>query len=218
MAEIKIEEIKPNHKTTYNNGAKIETIPKDAKEPVKKILSKDKIVSSKKPFSKRILSLFFGDDITDYKSYFIHDVLIPGCKSFAWDLLESTVFSDVTRSKTSYRGSRNIIDYARSYRGRYSEPSSRYKKKKNDGYEENGRIDPRNVILRNRRDAEEVVDYLQRRIEDCGSVSVAEFLSTMDLESRWTDNDWGWTDPNDIGLKKVSGGWLIDVAEMEQMD
>jgi hypothetical protein len=56
------------------------------------------------------------------------------------------------------------------------------------------------------------------RIGEYGQVSIAEMLDFMEITSNFNDNNWGWTRPNDIGIRRLNNGWLIDVAEAEPLE
>lgn len=201
----------------------------EAKErtKAKPVIKKDGIVSTKKPVSKKIVETFIEDDVKDVKNYFLKDVLIPGLKNGCLELLETMFFGETGRR----RGSR--------YRDRY-EPRSGYSsyyrrgdskddrrdrdrdrrgRRENDRYEaRNDRLDYRNIILRNRADANEIVEKMCERIDEFDACSVADFFDMLDLTSTYQDNNWGWTDDRDIRVRRVSSGFLIDVPEAKYLD
>jgi hypothetical protein len=43
-------------------------------------------------------------------------------------------------------------------------------------------------------------------------------LDLMEISGKYTDNNWGWTNKGEIGLKRVNNGYLIDVAEAILLD
>ena len=59
---------------------------------------------------------------------------------------------------------------------------------------------------------------MRRRIEEFDQVSVADMLDLMEMTGKYTDNNWGWTNPNDIGIRRVNNGYLIDVAEAKWLN
>lgn len=54
-------------------------------------------------------------------------------------------------------------------------------------------------------------------IREYDSVSVARLLDLFDLPGKYTDNNYGWTRPEDICVKRVREGYLIDVPEAEYL-
>lgn len=204
MAEIKKEIFKGE--TDYTRKDKKE------KKELKPIISSDKIVSTKKPFSKRMIKFFLDEDIEDVKGWLIHEIILPELKEMGRGVIANAFGID-------YKPSRSGDTYHRDYRAYYRGSGS---KKKNDGPKRDSRfddeVDYRNIILEDRRDAEELVDRMRYQIEYDGTISVAEFLNLLHLPSEWTDSDWGWNNPNDIGIKKVHNGFRIDVREARRID
>lgn len=208
MAEIKME--KPDA-VKYN--AKVENTTREKLEPV---VSKSKIVSTKKPMWKKAWDLFIGEDPKEFRKRMVQDVLIPGAKDAVFNMVHIGLYGEAASRRDSYPGSSIIRSYSKCYSSYRKENE---KKRKNDSYEQNEKIDYRNIRLENRIDAENLVDHMKDRIHDTGSISIAEFFDLLELPSKWTDNDWGWMDERDIGLRRVSGGnWLIDVAEARHLD
>lgn len=208
MAEVNMEDLRPNsHKYKADQ---------ERKEKLKSVVNKGNIVSTKRPFGKKLLDSFLTEDGDDIKTWLIVDVIIPGIKNTVLDMLQMAFFGE-TRS----RGSSKYNDYT-SYSSRYR--SSRYSNRDRDNrhnegrYESDDRFDYNNIILRNRDEAERVVEELRKRIRDYKCASIADLFDLLDLSSRYTDNNYGWTDERDIGIRRVSSGYLIDVAEVRYLN
>ena len=190
----------------------------------KPVINKDSIVSTKKPVSKKIVETFIEDDVKDVKKYFVQDVVIPGLKNGCLELLETMFFGETGRRRS--RGDRRDRYAPRSgYSSYYRRDNDRRSdrrdrdRRENDRYESrNDRLDYRNIILRNRADANEIVDKMIERIEEFDACSVADFFDMLDLTSTYQDNNWGWTDDRDIRVRRVSSGFLIDVPEAKYLD
>lgn len=212
MANIDVSNLEPNSHAYKAEKARNEAAQN--KEKTKPIISHDQIVSTKKPLSKKFAETFMTEDAKDVKTWLIMDVLIPGLKNTILDVISMMFFGEVdSRSRGSSsrdRGGRT------NYRAKYRSSSDRDdRRRREDRYESNDRVDFRHIILQTRNDAEDLVREMKRRIEDTGSVSISELLDMIDAaeSSRYTDCNWGWDDPRDVGLKRISSGWLIDVAE-----
>lgn len=215
MAEVNVEDFKPN---SNKYKAEHETEKKsNGKERVKvdPIIKKDSIVSTKKPFGKKMFNLFIGESLSDMRDYIINECIIPGIQDAILNTLSMAFRGETYHRSSSY--DRNHTPYSSFYRGRKSESEKkRDREHGRDRYEEDEKIDYRHIVLKNRKEAEDLVDYMKNRIYDTGSISVAEFLDMMELPSRWTDNDWGWKDERDIYVKSIRDGFLIDVPERQR--
>lgn len=205
MAEINMEELKPNSHR-YKAEQK-RAVSDQNRQPKKPVIRSDSVVNTKKSFGKKLKSAFFSQDLNDMKSWLFWDMIVPGCKDLILDIIDNMLGGE-DRSRRS--GGRT--DYANRYR--YNSSS---KKRKSNSHRRNedddDDVDYTNIILRNRRDAEDVVYEMHKRIRDNGTVSIAEFLDMIGLAGSFTDNDWGWDRERDINYRKVSSGWLIDVRE-----
>lgn len=215
MAEINIDSLKPNsHK--YKNEKRKE----EKEKKTSPIVDRSQIVSTKKPIGKKFAETFFSEDIKDIKDWLIKDVLLPGIQTTILDTI-SMMFFGVTNSNNKSRWSKTYNDDYTNYRSYYKSTNSKNIRSGNDrdnGYASDNRVDFRNIILRNRDDAENIIEEMRRRIRNENSVSVAELFDLIDIPGRYTDNNWGWDDERDIGIRRVSSGFLIDVAEPKYLN
>lgn len=209
MAEVNMEGLTPNSKKYRSEQAQ-----KD-KEKLKPVVKKDDIVSTKKPLGKRVISTFINEDSNDLKTWLFMDVIIPGIKNTILDMLQMAFFGEI--SSRGRGGSRNDrTDYSSYYNGNRSSYRSWYGSR--DRYESDEKLDYSNIILRNRAEAERIVEEMRNRIRNCNGASVADLFDLLDLSSKYTDNNYGWTDERDIGIRRVSSGFLIDVSEPRYLD
>lgn len=213
MADIDINSLEPNsHK--YKKE-KAENAVQKSREKISPVINKDSIVSTKKPFGKKLAETFMTEDAGDVKSWLIMDVIIPGLKNTILDMISMLFFGETnSRSRRNRRRDRDDrVNYSSYYRE--SSYDRREYRRKDDRYDSDDRIDFRNIIVRNRSEAERIIEAMRDRIRnsESESVSVAELLDLIDAPSRYTDNNYGWDDERDIGIRRVSSGYLIDVAE-----
>lgn len=219
MAEVRLEDIKPN---SYKSK---ETPVKEAPKATP-IVNKSAIVSTKKPLGQRFKDAFIAEDIADVRSWLIQDVLIPGAKNTILDMLSMVFFSKSGgRSASSYSFYRpkgygySGASYAPYYQSQYNGQAHSGIQRQDRSYvSHNAKVDYREVVLERRDDAQRVVDEMRGRIMEFGQVSIAEMLDFMEITSSYVDNNWGWTNPNCIGIKRMANGWLIDVAEAEPLE
>lgn len=208
MESADINKIQPNSHS-YNK----ESRKKPEKEKIDPIVKGDKVHISKKSPVEKFVKKFLKQDVEDLKSYIINDVIRPRITDLLLDTIEAALTGGSRRSRgrgyTSYSSIYRGSSYSSSRSSKKEEPARRY---------DNEKVDYKKIILTNRRDAEEVVDRLRDRIERYNEATVADLLQLIDAPSTYQDNNWGWKNPRDIGVQKVSGGFLIDVEEAEFLD
>ena len=223
MAQVSLEDIKPN-----SNAYRTQQKEKDGtKNPISPVVKRENIVSTKKPLSQKAAELFFGDDVDSLGGYVVREIVVPSLKNTFLDVMESIFMGGTRRNRgRGYGYSDGGYDYGYPYRtrsvygGRDSSRRDSYRDRdRDDRYEERDkRVDYRNIVVRYREDAEEIIDRMREAIDLYNQVSIAELYRLVDLPSAYTDNNWGWTDPRDIGIKRVSSGYLIDVAEARYLE
>lgn len=223
MVDIDVNSLEPNSHKYKSEKAKNEDSAKKSREKISPVIKRDQVVSTKKPFSKKIAETFMTEDTKDVKSWLIMDVIIPGVKNTILDILSMMFFGEIDSRSKRNRSGRNRDDdrtnYSSYYRSSSNNRRNSYRNRdRDDYYSSNDRIDCRDIILRNRSDAERVIQSMRDRIRDLGSVSVAEMFDLLDLEGTYTDNNYGWDDERDIGIRRVSSGYLIDTTEPKYLD
>lgn len=211
MAQIKM----PTNDTTKRPSSK-----KEERKREKPVISHDKIIRGKKPLSQKIAGKFIAEDVDDVKDYVLNDLIIPGVIDAFLDALAMLLGREGGYSKSSKRNRNGYRDYAGySYKGKSSSsrrdrdrPSRRRSRNEDDDIP-----DYNEIVIPDRKDAEEIVDRLHEHIDECGDVSIAEFFDMLDLTAPYTDNKWGWTRKSQIDIRKIRGGFLIDVDEVKYL-
>lgn len=201
MPVIDTSNLKPNS-YTYKNEEK----QQESKERPKQVI-KSSVVSTKKSLGQKFMSMFIKNDVDDIKSFIVKDVIIPGVGNAMLDVISMAFFGNTIRQ--SYNFKQSYTPYSKSYQN----VSSNYSYGNKNHYEENKNLDYRNIVLRDRCDAEAVLNEMHRRIEVYGYTTIGELFDLIGVAGKYTDNNWGWKDHNDLNLQRVSNGWLIKVSE-----
>lgn len=218
MANIDINSLKSNS-LTYKNSLdnKKDEKNEQEKEKIKPVIDKTKIASTKKPFGRKIMECFLPEDVKDIKTWFIKDILIPSTKDFIFDGISMIFYGEKSYGSSKKYGRYDYsskYDYSR----RYRDNDKKRRRDNDDYYTSEDNYDFRNIVIRQRQDAEMIIDEMIERIRKTGSVSIAEMFDLLDIPSRYTDNNYGWDDERDIGLKRVNAGFLIKVTEPKYLD
>lgn len=215
MATVNIEEFKPN-----SFKSKEEPAHTKERERLKPIVSKSAVVSTKKPLSQKFAETFITEDAANVKSWLISDVVIPGIKNTILDMLNMMFFGggSTYRRGGSYGSYYNYANKSNVSYGHWSSNQQTRSQPNNMTAPVDEKIDYRHIVLRDIRDANAIVDELWERIDRYNQVSVAELLDLANLTGKYTDNNWGWTDKREIGVRRIGGGYLIDVAEAKLID
>lgn len=212
MAEINVEDLKPNSRKYKAEEA---SRPEE-RERLKPVVKKENVVSTKKPFGKKMADAFLSEDVKDVKDYVIKDLIIPGIMNAIIDTLRMAFFGERDRRDERRRyDDRPPYSYSSRYRYGSSNRSSRREDRR---YESDDKVDYRHIVLDNRDDADRIVYELRDRIRDTGQATIGDLFDLVEVAGAYTDQHWGWKDERDIRVRRISSGYLIDVAEAVYVD
>lgn len=211
--------------------ASTETQPTETR-PVKHDIPKPKLSEGavvKKPsmWSKVVDTFLQGRNLEDVGTYVIKNVLVPTIIDGVANTLKTAVdgicygdarpgsASKYSNQKTNY--STSSISRPGSSSGRIVSSGGRQSSNQSTDYTARRSRGFEMIVISNRRDAEIVYDHMCDIIDKYDCVSVADyydsFEGTINVQARFTDNDWGWFNLNDVIIRHVPGGWIIDLPD-----
>lgn len=183
----------------------------------------NEVVAGKKPLGRRLRDMFFAGDGRSAAQSVIADVVIPQIKDMvaeaAREALERLIFGDrggSHRRSNSYRsGDRGYTNYGASYSRRVHPPRAAEDRRPNAALRMD---DIEYIVLKSRSEAEEVLDSMLAVIERYESVSIADLKNMISWTAEATDNDWGWDNLSSAQVRRVSGGYLLDLPKPQSLD
>lgn len=156
-------------------------------------------ITRKPSFMRRLGSTLFAQDIgeEDIKSYIVFDVIVPTIRDTIVDLTnnitEMIFYGSPRRVNNRRTSTQKGKPYRVSYDGYYDEP----KRSANTRQEY---TDYRDILLDNRKDAEDALIDIRNLAHHYNSVRVSELCEACGVSSNWTDNHYGWYEDD---LKRV---------------
>lgn len=173
---------------------------------------REKVVSGEVSIKKKSWwSSFISDDIGSIGSYVKNDLLIPRIKSIIVDIITGSTerFFGVG---SSARGRETSTAY---YKGANTAYNDKYKNSRSEQSSSRTKFNFKDIIFKERSDAEDVKDQLEAMIEQYGSAAVADlwdFLGKPE-EIDFTDNKYGWTigDIKDFKVHYVGNGYRLSL-------
>ena len=202
-----LDKYKPNSDRAKEETAKHTASPEE--KGVHKII--DPIEVRKPSKAREISGMFIKNDAKTVTDNIVFDVIIPSLTDMLLEGLHSAIdmfFGGRSSSRRSgryndRRGSR--ISYARYYddddrprkRHHYEEEPPRRQRYSN-------RVDE--IVVGSKWKAQEVLDDMERCIEEFDVVSVKDLYKMVGIEGDWTTDGWGWTDISDAYIKTLRGG------------
>ena len=207
----------------YQSNANKDRDPRDPK-PEKKIekVVTGEVVQRPKSIGHKFKNIFFGGDARAAARFVTSDVLLPALRNLIVDMtskgIERVVYgeSSYRRRPSDYRPriqyntpvyyrtpdprdvrGPNLPDQGRPYRTRRREPND--------------------IILGTREEADDVVEQLMDVLDKYQVVSLADLYATLGVEGSYIDNKWGWTYLNNLEVRQVREGYLLDLPPLEEI-
>lgn len=207
---VPIEPTRPTEVSLPGNTDKA----KEGASPEKKVIAKAKV--QKKSAIKEALRTFFAQDLPEIAEHLVIDVAIPAAKNAITDMvtqgIQQLLYGEVdsrrqpTSSYTSYsRSSRTNrgTGYYESHRTERREP----RQPKPTNIED--------LVFDTRGEAVDVIEFIAESIEQYGQVSVADLMSSVGIQPRYTDERWGWTTTDAFEIRQIREGWLVSADRPE---
>lgn len=189
---------------------------KEGASPEKKVIAKAKV--QKKSAIKEALRTFFVQDLPEIAEHLVIDVAIPAAKNAITDMvtqgIQQLLYGEVDPRRRPTSGYTSYSRSSRDYSSRAYYESRRTERR------ESRQSKPTNVedlVFDTRGDAVDVIEYVAEQIEEYGQVSVADLMSSVGIQPRYTDERWGWTTTDAFELRQIREGWLVSADRPEPL-
>lgn len=189
---------------------------KEGASPEKKVIAKAKV--QKKSAIKEALRTFFVQDLPEIAEHLVVDVAIPAAKNAITDMvtqgIQQLLYGEVDPRRRPTSGYTSYSRSSRDYSGRAYYDSRRTERR------ESRKSKPTNVedlVFDTRGDAVDVIEYIAETIDEYGQVSVADLMSSVGIQPRYTDERWGWTSTDAFELRQIREGWLVSADRPEPL-
>lgn len=213
MADIvPIEPTRPSEVSLPGNTDKA----KEGASPEKKVIAKAKV--QKKSAIKEALRTFFVQDLPEIAEHLVVDVAIPAAKNAITDMvtqgIQQLLYGEVDPRRRPTSGYTSYSSSSRDNRG------NAYYRSRGSDRRESRQSKPSNVedlVFDTRGDAVDVIEYVAEQIEAYGQVSVADLMSSVGIQPRYTDERWGWTTTDAFEIRQIREGWLVSADRPEPL-
>lgn len=204
---VPIEPTRPTEVSLPGNTDKA----KEGASPEKKVIAKAKV--QKKSAIKEALRTFFAQDLPEIAEHLVIDVAIPAAKNAITDMvtqgIQQLLYGEVDPRRRSTSGYTSYSSASRSDRGRgyYETRRSERRQPKPTNVED--------LVFDTRGDAVDVIEFIAETIEQYDQVSVADLMSSVGIQPRYTDERWGWTTTDAFEIRQIREGWLVSADHPE---
>lgn len=157
----------------------------------------------KPPVYKRLFGAFFQEDRSTLKEYFLMDILAPAFKRGFEDLVHVWLYGTGRRDDRYSSSARSSV----SYRDYYEARNKSGTRVISTGYNYD------DILLSSRMEAEKVLQSMDDLIDQYKILSVADYYELVGVDSKYTDNNYGWSDIKNARIVRVSDGYMIKLPK-----
>ena len=177
----------------------------------------------KKSMIHRLGKAIIEDSLDTVKERTFNDVLVPGMKMLIFDAvvdtLDAMIFGNSGIVPRSYQNrSRTFNGDRTSYSSYYNNHTNARPRKASKEKYGGHAMDPDDVIVSTRREANRVLNDLNGYIQEYGQASIATLYDLGDLDSDWTDDQYGWYSIRGAQIKHVPDGYLIVLPPTRELE
>lgn len=198
---------KPN-----SNRFKEEQREKEQDKKIEKVVT-GPVVTRKKNGLQKFADEFISEDAKNIKSYVFGEVLVPALKKLISDIVTDGVDMFLYGEKRS--GNKRSTADRVSYRNYYDRDSRSTRDTRATTYSGYSYDD---IILRDRAEAQEVLDRLDELMDNYGLVRVADLYDLVGVTGNYTDNKYGWTNIRNAEIVRVRDGYMIKMPRAVPID
>lgn len=185
----------------------------NSKKPKKRVAKGKVVVRKRKEPSP------MADSFSAAWGYICEDILLPAAKDMISDAVSGGVDQILFggERKTSRRKSHSSSSASFNYNSISSGRKTQRAERKHV-YRSRGAHDLTQYILDDRRDAEDVIDFLFSCLQDYEVATVSDFKGAVGVSPTYTDENWGWTELRGARAVRVREGYIIDLPNPKKLD
>lgn len=217
-------------KELYPSNSKLENPPKKKapEREIKPIVDADAVKVRKRSGLSKLMKSIFAGDARTISEYLMETVIIPKFQDILLDTInkggEYLVYGETKASRLSTNRRSSI----------YYSGIGREADRKLDRIERYGTLETREIgdsgnknydtdyysdlVFRDRRQAEEILSRMYEDLQDYECCTILSLKSMMGHHTTHTDEKYGWEDLTGSRIKKVRGGWLLELPRAKHLD
>lgn len=207
----------------YQGNANKDKEPGSKQEKVvEKVVTGDAVLVPK-GIGWKFRHIFLGGTAKQAARYVTGEVLLPALRNLVFDVVskgsERFIFGESSYRRPPPQEYGTRIQYNNPLRRPGPAMSQRLQPARlPDQYRSRpARRDTNDIVLATREEAELVVERLIDILDKYDVASMADLLDLLGLETQPIDNKWGWTYLNNVEVRQIRDGYLIDLPALEEI-
>lgn len=158
----------------------------------------------KKSIGHKLAETFFSESIDNVGEYVSTNIIWPSIKKLIVDGFTGAINMLFYGNGAGGASNPNVRTPQTNYAGMYNNRQAPSVRNRNLHVFDD-------VIFQTRQEAEEVLNGLGNLVAQYGAASVADFYALSNLDSAYTDRNWGWTNLTGTTITWMRDGYLINL-------
>lgn len=191
----------------------------DQPEKIERVTSGEAI-QRKRGIGRQFKETFIAGSARGAFDYVVMEVVIPAVRDTMADAIQSGFERLIFGESRTRRSGSSPPSYSNVGHVNYQGMSSnKPQTSRMLSRQSRARHDFGEIVLQNRREAEEVIDRMYDVLARYGSVTVATLYELTGIQASHTDEKWGWTSlAGSKAARQRNGGFLLDLPDPEPLD
>lgn len=179
------------------------------------------VVTRKKPLGRKFKETFFGGDFKTALRYVGAEVLLPAFRNLIYDTISEggkrIIYGESMRSsRNRYPDPRPRVTYNQPvFRGPRDDRTRAYLPDQPPHVVRQGRHEVNELIMTTREEAEKVLEMLIEIIDTYQVASVGDLYDLVGFPTTYVDQKWGWSYLNNVEIRQIREGYLLDLPPVE---
>ena len=178
----------------------------------------------KRGLGRKFRETLIGGTARETAEYMVQDVVVPAVRDMIFDAFESglhrLIYGESNRTRSNMPSSYSNVGHV-NYQGMStSRPTATHQTSERKlSRRSRSRHDFGEIIIENRREADDVLELMFEYLDRFGEVKVADLYEMTGIASSHVDHKWGWTSLQGAKLVRTRDGrFLLDLPEPSALD
>jgi hypothetical protein len=202
--------------------------PEPTERPKVERVTSNTAEQRKRGLGRKFRETFIGGTLRDTAEYMVSDIVVPAVQDLLYDSLEGglrrMIHGETNRPRP--RGPAAPTGYSSvghvNYQGYHkpppaaaaAQPSQRMLSRRSRGRQDFGEI-----VIEDRREAQDVIEQMFEVLSKFGVVYVADLYEMTGIQSSHVDYKWGWKTLQGAKARRLNDGrFLLDIPEPQPLE
>lgn len=157
---------------------------------------------------KKLIRRFLAEDVDDIGDYLVWELIVPEIKGIVLDFVAALLTGERRAGGVIFKGSKNgYTPYSQvSKTGKVrtsNQPREERKSAKKPDFD--------SIIFETKAEAENVLGNMGELLNMYQQVTVADLYELVGVSNEYTDNYYGWIDLSESGIRRINGGFKLEL-------